>query len=482
MTSPTAPSSPLVTFFNTLGKQKMPFTPQTPGQVRLYSCGPTVYDFAHIGNFRSFIMADTLTRTLTLAGYTVTKVQNITDVGHLVSDADEGEDKIMKKARLEQKDPYAISQFFADAYLEDEALLRILPANHRPRATDYITEQISMTQAIMEAGYAYEANGSVYFRTAQWERYGELSGNQITDLVAGHRVEAHPDKEDPRDFALWKAAPANHLMQWESPWGRGFPGWHIECSAMGNALLPEGIDIHTGGEDNIFPHHECEIAQNLASGHPEIPYWLHAKHLLVEGQKMSKSLGNFFTIRDLTGKGFTGPEIRLALLAAHYRTSLNFSTDGLLQARANIRRLREAHRLLQDVADATTVDTDHLATLQWQFRTALFDDLNTAAALGVTFEVIATALRDRESQSLTPATAAAVVHFLESDFDAIFAVLQPDQTLDTDTITHIQSLIADREACRQAKDWAGADQIRDQLKALGVTLKDEAGRTSWTMQ
>lgn len=371
---------------NTLTGKKELFKPKND-VVGIYSCGPTVYDYAHIGNFRSFLMADILTRTMRLAGYKVIKVQNITDVGHLTADdmADaSGEDKISKKARLELKSPIDIADYYMNAFIEDEEFLRIEKPDDRPRATDFINEQIEMAKTLIDNGYAYVSNGSVYFRTAKYKDYGKLSKNNLDKLSCGCRVEVNSEKEDPLDFALWKKAGEEHLMQWDSPWGKGFPGWHIECSAMGNALLPDGIDIHTGGEDNIFPHHECEIAQNECSGHGEIPYWLHAKHLLVDGTKMSKSKGNFYTIRDLKEKGYTGSEIRLALLFSHYRSTQNFQEKDLIQARKNIKKIKNV------LSKGTIFQTKNRFKKQYrkEFMKKICDDLNTPAALAVIFDMI----------------------------------------------------------------------------------------------
>jgi len=466
-----------VKLHNTLTGQKDIFKPQEDGKVNMYCCGPTVYDFAHIGNFRSFLMADLLTRVLEYAGYEVTKVQNITDVGHLTNDdfADaDGEDKIAKKAKTEGIDAFAVAKKFTDYFLEDEVTLRIkpVPPRLRPRATDYIQEQMDMAQILIEKAYAYESNGSVYFRAAKFADYGKLSKNKLEDLQAGARVEVNDEKESPLDFALWKKADANHLMQWDSPWGMGFPGWHIECSAMSQSLLPYA-DIHTGGEDNIFPHHDCEIAQNECSHGYEIKTWMHAKHLLVDGKKMSKSKGNFFTIRDLTAKGWTGAEIRYALLAAHYRTALNFTEKSLEQARASIERIQEAHRIFSTSCHPELGSGSNEEYLT--FRSALFDDLNVSDAIAAVFEIVGEGMKKRELGTLTNQEAHSIVQFIEEDFNQIFDVLDFDSVK---IPAEVEALLVQRAEARASKDWAASDQLRDEIKVLGFEVLDEAGGQS----
>lgn len=475
MTSSTK-NLPTIKLYNTLTGQKDTFESKVEGKVNLYSCGPTVYDFAHIGNFRSFLLSDLLTRVLKYADREVTKVQNITDVGHLTNDdfADaDGEDKIAKKAKAEGIDAFAVAEKFTKYFIEDEAALRIEAPDHRPKATDYIAEQIAMTEQLIAEDFAYPVNGSVYFRTAKFADYGKLSKNKLADLQAGARIEVNDEKESPLDFALWKRADENHLMQWDSPWGRGFPGWHIECSAMSQALLPY-TDIHTGGEDNIFPHHECEIAQNECSTHYSIPYWLHGKHLLVDGQKMSKSKGNFFTIRDLMAKGWKGEEIRYALLAGHYRAALNFTEDSLVQARASIKRIQEGYRIFSGVCHSE-LDSESKGNLSAKFTAALFDDLNVSDALAVVFEMINEGLKQKETGTLSAEKASEMVHFLEEDFNQIFDVLDLDEVSVPDEVA---ILLQKRQEARENKDWPASDALRDQIRDLGFEVLDEAGGQS----
>lgn len=471
---------------NTLTGKKEEFIPIESGRVKIYSCGPTVYNFAHIGNFRSFLSSDLLTRVLEYLGYEVKKVMNITDVGHLTGDdsADaNGEDKISRTAREQQVDPYEIAQKFEDAFREDEKLLRVRSADEYPRATEFIPEQIALTEKLITEGYAYEANGSVYFRTKQFEKYGQLSKNKLEDLVSGARVEINSEKEDPLDFALWKKAEENHLMQWDSPWGRGFPGWHVECSAMSQKLLGFPFDIHTGGEDNVFPHHECEIAQNECScgGTKSVNYWLHTKHLQVEGKKMSKSVGNFFTIRDLVKEGWNGNEIRFALLGAHYRSTLDFSKKSLEQARASIARIVEARRVAEAAAPAAP--SEWADPYREKFIVALSDDLNVAEALAVTFELTNAVLKLSADGKLSPEVASAALDFFDNDFEVIFSCLPEEVVFDNSTQQKIDALLAERVAARAAKNWAETDRIRDELlEEFNVEVRDGPDGQAWSVK
>ncbi len=468
----------LVYIYNTLTgkKELLEEKLNTKGKVHLYSCGPTVYDFAHIGNFRSFLMSDLLFRTLKLANYEVVKVQNITDVGHLTNDdfADaDGEDKIAKKAKAEGVDAFAVAEKFTNYFLEDEAKLKISPPHHRPKATDFIQEQISLTEDLINKGFAYHVEGSVYFRATKFEDYGKLSKNNLEDLQAGARVEVNDEKENPLDFALWKKADENHLMQWDSPWGRGFPGWHIECSAMSHAILGY-VDIHTGGEDNIFPHHECEIAQNECGCGMKIPYWMHAKHLLVDGQKMSKSKGNFFTIRDLLDKGWTGEEIRYALMTAHYRTAFNFTEKALEDARKSITKINETYQRVKNYEPAIGgIDGELHDNFSVNFNQALFDDLNVSEALGIVFLLLKYATHAVESKTLSSKARDNFLAFFETDFNNIFEVLDTEVKV-AEIPEAVQKLIEARTVARSEKNWEESDRLRDEIKAFGYQVLDGA--------
>jgi cysteinyl-tRNA synthetase len=319
---------------NTLARSKQEFAPVEPGRVRMYNCGPTVYGRAHIGNFRAFLFADVLRRWLELSGYDVRQVMNITDVGHVRDDdPDSADDKMDAAARRERQDPWQIAEKYTDLFLKDVDALGIRRAHHYPRATQHIAGMIAIIERLVASGHAYRVGGNVYYDVSRFPGYGRLSGNTAEDLLAGARIEVNEEKRDARDFALWKTD-ARHIMQWDSPWGRGFPGWHIECSAMSRALLGEGtLDIHTGGEDNVFPHHECEIAQSEgAFGVPFVRFWMHTRFLQVDGGKMSKSLGNLYSVDDIAARGYPPAALRFAMLRGHYRQVLNFTWETMEQS------------------------------------------------------------------------------------------------------------------------------------------------------
>src|SRR3990172_2232310 len=335
-------AKPGIATFNTLTRQVEPFAPVERGRVTIYTCGPTVYRHAHIGNMRSYLMADWLRRLLEVQGYSVVHVKNITDVGHMRQEMlERGEDKVIAAALAEGKTPGQIAQFYTRAFLEDETKLNILPAHTFPRASENVREMVEMTRQLVEKGYAYEAGGNVYFDVRSFPEYGRLSGQRGEGLESGGRVEADPLKRDQRDFTLWKAAEPGRALKWRSPWGGGFPGWHIECSAMAAKYLGREVDFHTGGVDNIFPHHEDEIAQSEAAfGARHVRCWVHGQHLLVDGVKMAKSTGNVYTIADLEGRGFDPVAFRYLCATAHYRARLNFTWQSLRAAQVGLKRLR----------------------------------------------------------------------------------------------------------------------------------------------
>ena len=485
---------------NSLSGKKEKFVPADPQNVKIYSCGPTVYDFAHIGNFRSFLTADVLVRTLKYAGLGVHRAQNITDVGHLTNDdlADGGgADKILNRAKAEKKDPFEIARYFETCFCDDEKFLRILPPNAgRPRATDFIPQQLQLAKTLIKKGFAYSKNGSVYFRTQNFKKYGCLSKNPLEKLLAGARVEINAEKEHPLDFALWKKAEPEHLMQWDFETGErcdpesknpnaGFPGWHIECSAMSAQIfLPEvfgenglrpaktQIDLHTGGEDNLFPHHECEIAQNEAGFGGQIRYWMHTKHLLLNGEKMSKSAGNFLTIRDLRERGFSGAGIRLALISAHYRSTLNFSETLLQSAEKNIQKFQNFIQKFSSTPPAP-IKSSETKTLLAKFDQEMCDDLNVPGALAAAFEMLAAAQK-------SPELASEVLYFLKYHFDPIFDILEKQKSKTPEEIAAIEHLISDRQKARERRDFEAADRIRAQLERdFEVRISDEGGRTRW---
>jgi cysteinyl-tRNA synthetase len=371
--------------FNTLSRQFEDFEPSEPGHVRMYNCGPTVYGYQHVGNYRTFAFADVLRRWFEARGWRVTQIMNITDVGHLTrDDFDAGEDKIVVKAREMGWTAFQVAEHFMNAFYEDRRVLGFLDPARFTRATGHIPDMIALIQKLLDRGLAYRVGGNVYFDVTAFPGYGRLSGNTLETLKAGARIEVNPEKRHPADFALWKTD-GKHLMQWDSPWGRGFPGWHIECSAMSMKYLGDTFDIHTGGEDNIFPHHECEIAQSeAATGRPFARFWLHARHLLWDGQKISKSLGNVVLLKDLLGKGFTPMEVRYTLVSTRYRQRVNFSWDLFQESRTALGRLLEFRRRLREAADradrGVPLDLDGPRA---EFGARMDDDLDVAGALGV---------------------------------------------------------------------------------------------------
>lgn len=452
-------------FYNTLSRTKEEFRPlDLAGRlVRMYTCGPTVYHFAHIGNLRSYLAADIARRTLEYSGYEVYHVKNITDVGHMRDDLlDTGEDKIVLSALREGKTPWEIAAFYTQAFLQDEARLNILPARVFPKATDHIPEMIDITRVLLEKGYAYETDGTIYYDVSRFPDYGKLSGNRLDKLQAGLRVKVEEDKRAPEDFALWKKADPERLMKWESPWGLGFPGWHIECSAMSMKYLGEQLDIHSGGVDNIFPHHEDEIAQSeAATGKEFVRYWLHGEHLLVDETRMAKSAGNFYVLQDIVNSGFQPLAYRYLCLTAHYRSKLNFTWESLTGAQNALNRLYE---YVAGWDEPGAVDEDW----RQRFLEAVYDDLDMPKAVAVIWEM---------TRSEIPSSAKAA---LMLDFDRILG-------LDLDKVQrNVQELpeeaikiIDEREEARRAKNWAKSDAMRERLRELGVEVQDTSEGPKW---
>jgi len=473
--------------FDTLTRRKREFKPLHDKEVRLYSCGLTVYNFGHIGNFSHYIFVDFLKRYLKFEGYKVMHVRNITDVGHLVDDADEGEDKMLRASRLEKKDPWEIAKFYTEAFSHDCETLGLEKPDQEPKATDHIQGMIDMIATLIEKGIAYKAKDGVYFDISKFPQYGELSGNKVADLEAGARVEVNTNKKNPVDFALWKTDQPEHIMQWDSPWGRGYPGWHIECSAMSKEYLGEQLDIHTGGEDNIFPHHECEIAQSEGvSGKKFVNFWMHKRYLLVEGEKMSKSKGNFYTLSDLHLKwleqGFSGDMkeaaqiFKFLVLSAHYRSQLDFGFKALTDAYKAWEKIDVAiHR----AGDAVPNDTikgirEEFEKYELHFYQALGDDLNTPNALAAMFDYVRelNAALDGDGISLVEQEHAETFF---NEFQGLFGVDINLYTLTPD----LMDMVMQREEARKVKDFALSDKLRAELLAKGVEVKDKKTGVEW---
>ncbi len=469
--------------YNTYSKQLENFSPLTPGQVRMYNCGPTVYDSPHVGNFRTFSFADTLRRYLEYSGFTVRQVMNITDVGHLTrDDVEAGVDKMEEGLRrlrsqgVNVNDPYQVAEHFTREYFEARKALGFRDAHVYPRATQHVVEMVEMIQALIAKGFAYQVKGDVYFEVGKFAPYGKLSGNTLESVMQNFRIEKNEDKRHQADFALWKTDPS-HLMQFDSPWGRGFPGWHIECSAMSKKHLGETLDIHTGGEDNIFPHHECEIAQSeTANGRPFARYWMHARHLLWDGKKMSKSEGTFFTIKMLIDKGYPGLVIRHALVSTHYRMQVNYRMESFDDAKKNIARLNDFRRRLERDSKGATGPGDAAEIVAKQkaaFAAAMDDDLNTSGGLAALHDFVTEVNRLLDRNALSAAGAAKALDALRG-FDSVFAFLEPD----ADVPAEVASLVQQRAAARAAKNFKESDRLRDEIKRLGWIVEDgKAGQT-----
>jgi cysteinyl-tRNA synthetase len=456
-------------FFNTMTRRLEDFTPLEPGHVRMYTCGPTVYDYAHIGNLRSFLFEDVLRRVLTYCGFRVTQVMNLTDI----------DDKIIRRAREQGRGLREFTAPYVEAFFEDMKTLGAEPAEVYPRATDHIPEMVALIARLLEKGVAYRAEGGVFYRIADFTNYGKLSHFDMSQMKRGERVASDEyEKEDVRDFSLWKTED-DPAFSWEASFGRGRPGWHIECSAMSMKYLGESFDIHTGGVDNIFPHHENEIAQSeAATGKPFARFWLHAEHLVVEGRKMAKSLGNFYTLRDLLGKGFQPEAVRYLLVSAHYRHPLNFTLEGLRQAESAVARYRDfLHRLRRTPypeGSSPQVST-LIAEGRKKFEAALRDDLNTAEALGVTFTLMSEINKIEAAGAFSKGDAAKALEAFVG-FDKIWAL---DEASDALSDAAVEALIAERDAARKAKDFRRSDAVRDELQARGIVLEDTPYGTRW---
>lgn len=491
--------------YNTLTRRKELFEPINSPFVGMYVCGPTVYGDPHLGHVRPAVTFDLLFRLLKYDGYKVRYVRNITDVGHLENDADQGEDKIAKKARLEQLEPMEIAGYYTWRYHQFMDRLGVERPSIEPLASGHIIEQIGMVQAILDAGYAYESNGSVYFDVKTYEKrggkYGLLSGRNLDDMLSGGRSDEFlGEKRFVADFALWKRAEPEHIMRWPSPWGEGFPGWHIECSAMSRKYLGEEFDIHGGGMDLVFPHHECEIAQSKAAAngkdeHASARYWVHNNMVTIGGQKMGKSLGNFITLEQfftgdhpMLSQAYSPMTIRFFILQAHYRSTLDFSDEALQAAEKGLERLVKAWDLLQNnrikAAAESTIPSP--ATLLDECMEALCDDLNSPVAIAKLFDWVRhiNGLND----GLLTATAEDVER-LKTAFDTVLGTLlglspdQQGQSAGQDRLGGVIDMVLEvRQKAKEAKDWALSDQIRDRLTSLGIRIKDRKDGADWELE
>lgn len=452
----------MLKFYNTLTRSKQEFTPLNGKIVTMYSCGPTVYNYAHIGNLRTYVFMDLIRRVLKYDGYKIKGVMNITDVGHLMADSDDGEDKMQKASREQQKSPYEIAEYYSNVFFTDLKKLNIGKPEIIAKATDHIQEMINYVVALLDAGYAYETSDGIYFDIAKFPKYGSLSGKKRDDQVAGARVEVNTEKRNPDDFALWKKADPLHIMQWESPWGMGFPGWHIECSAMSQKYLGKVFDIHSGGVDHIPIHHENEIAQNEAlTGEKSVEFWMHGEFMLVDGGKMSKSLGNTYTIAQLEERGYSPIDFRFFCLNAHYRKKLNFTFDGLDGAKVARERLMLA--LAAHKASSGKTAQEKLDKYKEDFLNAVNDDINVPLALGVLFQ----AIKEPKSND---------IYKLALEFDKVLGlsldVLPEIKEEPVELPEEIVQLVNERAEAKKNRDFAKADAIRAKITELGYTILD----------
>ena len=488
--------------YNTLSRKKELFKPLHSPHVGMYVCGPTVYGDAHLGHARPAITFDLVFRYLTHLGYKVRYVRNITDVGHLENDADEGEDKIAKKARLEQLEPMEIVQFYTNRYHKAMEMLNVLPPSIEPRASGHIIEQIAFVQQILDAGLAYESQGSVYFDVEKYNKnhhYGKLSGRNIDELIdATRELDRHSEKRRGVDFALWKKALSEHIMRWPSPWSDGFPGWHLECSAMGTKYLGDTFDIHGGGMDLVFPHHECEIAQSTAAlGHESVRYWMHNNMITINGQKMGKSLGNFITLEEfftgnhkLLSQPFSPMTVRFFILQAHYRSTLDFSNDALLGAEKGLKRLMQGYKSLKlikadDNYAPTQLNDELITSIINDAEKAISDDLNSSLVIASLFDAVKLVNAAKEQrESLSSSQKNRLTQFFETYMVEILGLIDEEKEVGTVTDAYqkaIDLLLNLRLEAKANKDWATSDRIRNQLASFGFDVKDTKEGFEWKL-
>ena len=456
--------------YNTLSRQKEIFKPidKNNNLVKMYSCGPTVYYFAHIGNLRTYLFMDNLKRVLKYNGYKLFQVMNITDVGHLESDADEGEDKMAKAARREHKDPYEIAKFYTERFMADLEKLNIPKPDVICKATEHIQDMEEYVKKIIENGYAYETKNTIYFDTSKLDKYGVLSNINADDQKAGARVDFDNEKKNVTDFALWIKAPENHIMKWDTFWGKCYPGWHIECSAMSRKYLGEHFDIHTGGVDHIPIHHENEIAQSKGfCGKNPANWWMHGEFLLIDGGKMSKSLNNVYTLKDLEDKGFSPMDYRMFNFTSHYRNKLNFTWASLGAAKIALSRLKEGFNRHSEGND--DVSDEVINEYEERFHKAINDDLNMPLAMSVVWDVVKNPVKSKNFAELL------------LKFDEVLG-LRIDQKEELELPNEIKDIIEKRKVARENKDWAKSDELRDKLLELGYVVKDTKNGAEVTLK
>lgn len=487
-----------LSFYNTLSRKKESFTPINPPFVGMYVCGPTVYGDAHLGHARPAVVFDLVFRYLQHIGYKVRYVRNITDVGHLENDADSGEDKIAKKARLEHLEPMEVAQYFTNRYLRNMDQLNVQRPSIEPHASGHIIEQIELIKKILDAGFAYEINGSVYFDVEKYHttnHYGKLSGRIIEDLVSNTRtLDGQEEKRSSLDFALWKKAAPEHIMRWPSPWSEGFPGWHLECSAMGGKYLGVPFDIHGGGMDLLFPHHECEIAQSVAAnGCDPVKYWMHNNMITINGQKMGKSLNNFITLDDLfTGnnsvleKAYSPMTIRFFVLQAQYRSTLDFSNEALQAAEKGLRRLITAIKALDRITPAATSTFD-VAALKQKCYDAMNDDFNSPIVIAELFDAVRVinSAHDKKEETLTAEDIAALKTIMHAFVFDILGLTDDDTAGGGNNNLLdglMQLLLSIRQDSKSKKDFATSDKIRDEISKLNIIVKDSKEGSTWEIK
>ena len=488
-----------LSIYNSLTRLKENFEPLHAPNVGMYVCGPTVYGDGHLGHARPAITFDVLFRYLTHLGYKVRYVRNITDVGHLEHDADDGEDKIAKKARLEQLEPMEVVQHYLNRYHKAMEALNVLPPSIEPHASGHIIEQIEYIKQILDAGYAYESEGSVYFDVPKFNKdygYGKLSGRNIDELLATTReLDGQSEKRNPADFALWKKAAPEHIMHWPSPWSEGFPGWHLECSTMSEKYLGQQFDIHGGGMDLKFPHHECEIAQSVAhNGTPTVRYWMHNNMITINGKKMGKSLGNFITLDEfftgshpLLEQAYSPMTIRFFILQAHYRGTVDFSNDALKSAETALGRMLDGYRRLQELTPSaeSTIDVSDLERRAYE---AMDDDLNTPVLIGVLFDGVRMINQVKDKNATATQADIDTLRKLFDTFLIDILGVRPEGAAGTDSAAALKpyedavDLLLDiRSEAKAKKDWATSDLIRDRLAAIGFVIKDTKDGVEWTV-